>query len=119
MKIGIISDTHDHQGNVARAVEVFNEHKVGCVLHAGDITSANTAGRFAGVEGAEFVAVFGNCDGDKAYLQRAIESFGGEIYDPSYDGHVDGKRVFLAHRPDVASSAFGKGEYDGPDRRKN
>ena len=112
MKIGIISDTHDHQGNVVRAVEVFNEHKVGCVLHAGDMTSADTAGKFAAVDGAEFVAVFGNCDSDRVQLQRIIENFGGEIYDPSYDGQVDGKAVFMAHRPDMVSGAIGSGKYD-------
>ena len=37
MKIGIISDTHDHHSNVIKAIRIFNERRVKYVLHAGDI----------------------------------------------------------------------------------
>ena len=39
MKIGIISDSHDHVDNIRRAVSVFREASVELVIHAGDIVS--------------------------------------------------------------------------------
>ena len=39
MKIGVLSDTHDHIPKIKRAVEIFNEEKVDLVLHSGDIVA--------------------------------------------------------------------------------
>ncbi|MHC4394077.1 MAG: metallophosphoesterase [Planctomycetota bacterium] len=112
MKIGIISDTHNHRANVLKAIKTFNEQKVGWILHAGDMTSENTAGEFAAVDGAKFIAVLGNCDSERDLLKSTIESFGGELYDPSFSGQIDGKRVFMTHKPDVLEAAVESGKYD-------
>ena len=53
MKIGIISDSHDHHENVLRAIEIFNDQGVEYVLHGGDIVSPFTAKAFAGLEKAK------------------------------------------------------------------
>ena len=37
MKIGIITDSHDHRANLRKAVEIFNNANVDKVLHAGDL----------------------------------------------------------------------------------
>lgn len=100
MKIGVISDTHDGLANTARAVQVFSREKVSCILHAGDIGSADTAQMFAGIGNVRFIAVFGNCDTARAELAEAISSFGGEIHEV-YDGQIDGRRIFMSHRPNV------------------
>jgi predicted phosphodiesterase len=34
MRIGILSDTHDNHRGVRRAIEIFTERGVECVLHA-------------------------------------------------------------------------------------
>ena len=112
MKIGIISDTHNHRANVIKAIKVFNERKVSYVLHSGDMMSASICGEFAAVYGAKFIGVFGNCDSERVLMRSTIESFGGEIYDPSYDGQIDDKRVFMTHRPDVLASVVESGKYD-------
>ena len=112
MKIGIISDTHDHHKNVLKAIEVFNEQKVSYILHCGDMVSPFTAKAFAQVEGAKFIAVFGNCDGEKRMLTSSIHEFGGEIYEPVYTGEVGGRRVFMAHWPNVLDEVAGSGKYD-------
>ena len=39
MKIGIISDSHDDVDNVNKAITIFEEEKVGAIIHAGDIIS--------------------------------------------------------------------------------
>ena len=43
MKIGFITDTHDRQEILMKAIEIFAEQDVVYVLHAGDITSPATA----------------------------------------------------------------------------
>jgi len=39
MIIGIISDTHDNLPEIEKAVKLFNQKKVGFVLHAGDFVA--------------------------------------------------------------------------------
>jgi putative phosphoesterase len=99
MKVGIISDTHDRQGDVARAAEIFSEQKVGYILHAGDMVSASTAKAFAKVEGAKFIGVLGNCDREGSMLTSYVNDFGGEIHGHIYRGEIGGRRVFMTHNP--------------------
>ncbi len=112
MKIGIISDSHNCRKNISRAVEIFNEQGVGYVLHAGDIASPDVAELFSGLDKAEFIAVFGNCDSDKPSLARTINRFGGEIYDDVYTGEIADKKIAIAHKPDSLQVAIDSGEYD-------
>jgi hypothetical protein len=111
MKIGIISDTHD-SSNVYNAVELFNNQKVGHVFHAGDIVSSDTAVAFAGLHQAEFSAVFGNCAYDKFGVKRAVEYFGGKIYDQICDIELEGRKIFMKHIPDCIQQIEESGKYD-------
>ena len=112
MKIGIISDSHDHHKNVLRAVEVFSGHKVSYIFHGGDIVAPFTAKAFAQVGDAKFIAVFGNCDGEKLMLASTIRDFGGEIHERIYRGEVGGRRIFMTHTPNVLDKAAGSGKFD-------
>ena len=42
MRIGVVSDTHNHLANVARIVELLNRAGVDHVVHTGDITQPKT-----------------------------------------------------------------------------
>lgn len=112
MQIGIISDTHDHHRNVRRAIEIFSDEDVRYVLHAGDITSASTINLFAGLSQGRLIAVFGNCDADRASLTTAIEALGGEVHPDSYQGRLDGRTMCMAHKPDAIGPAIDSGMYD-------
>ncbi len=112
MKIGIISDTHDHYDNVAKAIEIFRKRAVEAVLHAGDMISAPTAQLFSELKGVRFVAVFGNCDIDRHLLRATVKGFGGEIYDTAFQGRLDGKTVCMAHVPQAVQQIAESGEYD-------
>ncbi len=112
MHIGIISDTHDHHRNVRKAIEIFNDRGVAYVLHAGDITSAATIDLFAGLCDSQLIAVFGNCDADRASLRSAIEALGGEVHRDSYQGQLDGKTICMAHRPGTVGAVLDGGTYD-------
>lgn len=111
MRIGIISDTHDHHRNVARAVEVFRARDVQYVLHAGDIVTASTAQAFAEHWRERFMAVFGNCDADRASLQATVERCDGRI-DHCYEGDIDGKSIYMAHKPNTIAEAANRQKYD-------
>jgi len=97
MKIGIISDTHDHHANVLTAIRIFNERQVVYVLHGGDIVSPFTAKSFAELDNAKFIAVFGNNEGEKIMVQSVIHGFGGEIHDYCYKGEIGNRNIFMTH----------------------
>jgi putative phosphoesterase len=112
MKIGIISDTHDHHRNVSKAIEIFRTQAVQTILHAGDMISASTAQLFAGLTGVRFIAVFGNMDVNRRELQATVESFGGEIHQGAYEGRLDGIGVCMAHIPVAIHKAAEAGRHD-------
>ena len=107
MKIGLISDTHDHVPMIDRAVRLFNKEAVDLVLHAGDYVSPFSLRPFMALK-CEMRGVWGNNDGDKIALNAVAQ---GRIY-PSPDIKVyAGRKVLLAHELEtldalVASQAF-------------
>ena len=112
MKIGIISDSHDHHVNILKAVKIFNEDKVEYILHAGDIISPIAAAAFSNVRDSQFISVFGNCDGDKSALSQVIEEFGGQIHNQPYTGEMEGKKIFMTHIPVTLTTIIDSGKYD-------
>jgi len=112
MKIGIISDTHDHHANALAAVELFNKLAVKYVLHAGDIVSPFTAKVFGNIDKARFIAVYGNNDGEKLLLKQVIGDFGGEIHENCFKGNIAQKKIFMTHTHYFIEEVVVGGEYD-------
>ncbi len=112
MRIGIISDTHDQQHNVRKAIELFRSQGVECVLHAGDITRPTTISLFGELPGSRLTAVFGNCDGDRLALRTVVEAIGGEIHDRTYSGRIDDRAIYMTHVPDGLNHVISSGKYD-------
>ena len=112
MKIGIISDSHDNHVNVLKAVDIFNYEKVDYILHAGDIISPIAAKAFSKVKDSQFIAVFGNCDGEKLLLKSTIEAFGGQIHNQPYIGQIEGKKIFMTHTPGALDAVIDSDRYD-------
>jgi putative phosphoesterase len=112
MRIGIISDTHDHHRHVMQAIEIFRRHKVQYVLHGGDIVAPFTIQAFAELREAKLIAVFGNNDGDKLRLKATVESFGGEIYEYCYKGELAGRKICMMHTDHLAEDAIKSQMYD-------
>lgn len=82
MKIGIISDTHDHLEHIEKAVSYFKTNDIALVIHAGDYCSPFSVLPFNGLN---LVGVFGNNDGDHYRLINAFNSINatmtGEFFD--------------------------------------
>ncbi|OQA01340.1 MAG: phosphodiesterase [Planctomycetes bacterium ADurb.Bin401] len=112
MKIGIISDTHDHHANVLKAVEIFENEQIRYIFHAGDIVSQYTARALADIKNAKLIAVYGNNDGEKILLKSIIEEFGGEIHQDPYHGEVADKKIFMTHKPSVLDEVIASQTYD-------
>ncbi|MCS7249327.1 MAG: metallophosphoesterase [candidate division WOR-3 bacterium] len=72
MLLGIISDTHDHIEKVKKAIEIFNQYDLICVIHCGDFVAPFTLKEFTNLK-TKFYGVFGNCDGEKEGLLKVAK----------------------------------------------
>ncbi len=97
MKVGVISDTHDHIENTKKAVKIFNEEKVAHVFHAGDIISPFVAPLAFKDLKAKLHLVFGNNDGEIIHLKQKFEEIGAEITGNQFSIELNGKKLALFH----------------------
>ena len=112
MKIGIISDTHDHVGRIKEAVGILNKEKVQMTYHLGDICSPFVLPLFKDLK-CSIKAVFGNNDADMFKLvKRAPENF--SFHDRFFADEVNGKKICLFHGDpeELALRIFESGKYD-------
>ncbi len=113
MKIGILSDSHDHLPNIAKAVQAFVRAGVGAIIHAGDFCSPFTIPQFKPLadQGIKMYAVFGNNDGDRPLLVQRGGTFC-SFMDGSRIVTLDGRTFAIMHYPDLADDLFRSQAYD-------
>lgn len=97
MKIGIISDTHDHIENARKAVKIFNEQGIAYCFHAGDIISPFMASKVFKELKGKFIGVFGNNDGELLFLKDKFAEINGELKTIQYSIELEGKKIALFH----------------------
>jgi uncharacterized protein len=110
MKIGILSDTHDHVPRVKQAVDKFIAAGVARVLHAGDICSPFVFMVFREAR-MPFTAVFGNNDGEWLFLYKLAKDLG-EMKKGPIGFELDGKRLALMHEPAFLDALADSGHLD-------
>ena len=98
MRIGVVSDTHNHLANVRRIVELLNGAGVERVVHTGDITQPKTLDVLAGLH-APLVAVYGNNDQERDALARAARRHRMTLAEPPLDLHWARRRIVVVHDP--------------------
>lgn len=99
MRIGVVSDTHNHLPNVARLVALLNDAGVDLVVHTGDITQAATLELLARLD-APLRGVYGNNDaGEREALDAAARRHGIRLTDPPLSFAVAERRVVVVHDP--------------------
>jgi len=108
MKIGIISDTHDHMDNIRKALAVFKKHNVKKIIHAGDFVSPFTWRVFKEFDG-EFYGVFGNNDGDRVLLKKM---YGERIQPQIREFEIESKKFALMHEPQMLEPLALSGKFD-------
>ena len=107
MRIGVISDTHNHLPNVARIVGLLDAAGVERVIHTGDITRAATLEVLARLE-APLLGVFGNNDvGERPALTAAAVRLGIELVDPPFEITLAERRIVVVHDPRMLEAGFG------------
>lgn len=113
VKIGVVSDSHDHGALLASAVERARAWGAEAILHCGDIIGPNSLRR-AMAAGLPLHVVHGNNLGDVLSMQRmAQESKGGLVYyggDASFS--LAGRRLFMTHYPHLARGMACTGDFD-------
>ena len=111
MKIGIISDSHDHLEHIRKSTDIFMQKNVGFVLHLGDFISPNAIKAFRGIK---LVAIFGNNDGDRFRLIKECNASGGEIKGDYYEFQQDGLKIACYHgtEPEIRNALVNCGKYD-------
>ena len=97
MKIGILSDTHNHQPNTRAALDVLRAQGITRLIHCGDVTSGPTVEVFAGWD---VTFVFGNMDLDRDELGVAIRGIGCSAPQYSREIELDGRRMAVTHGHD-------------------
>jgi uncharacterized protein len=98
MLIGILSDTHDREPAMARAMQVLRDAGTEFFIHCGDIGGERVIDHLVGLKSA---FVWGNTDWDRAALQRYSEKLGVTCYGAFGTLELDGKRIALLHGDDV------------------
>ncbi|MDI6402109.1 metallophosphoesterase [Balneolaceae bacterium ANBcel3] len=111
MKIGVLSDTHDHVKNITRAVSLFRSQDVQHLFHAGDFCSPFTIPLF---KGYRMDAVFGNNDGDHFRLAEKFRENGLSLHNEFFETEIEGVRVALYHgtQPAIRDALVACGTYD-------
>ncbi len=109
MKIGVVSDTHDHLETAREVVEFF-EGRVDVVVHCGDMVAPFTAEVFDA--GFDFYCVRGNNDGEWD-LKTTVQEFG-EFFNNIAELELDGNEIAVYHgtEEEIADALVTCGAYD-------
>ncbi len=110
MKIGIMSDTHDHMGNIRKAADILQENGIDTVCHAGDFIAPFALLPFK-EKGISLYGVFGNNDGEKFGLVK----IGGEdvtLRENCLELTLEGKKILVIHEPDLLEPLRKSGHYN-------
>ncbi len=109
--IGIMSDSHDNLEAIKKAVKLFNNKDLDIVIHAGDLISPFTAKQFKNLD-PEFVAVYGNNDGEREGLKSAYEDIC--LLEDFKELSIEGWKFSIIHGTNsaIVDSIRKSGKYD-------
>ena len=111
MRIGVVSDTHNHLRNVEQIVTLFNRIGVERVVHTGDITQAKTLEALGKLE-MPLTGVYGNNDLERDALEHAISEQGFAIVDPPLRLEWAGRVISIVHDPlDIDASMLAECDF--------
>lgn len=108
MLIGIISDTHDNVPMIREAVRIFNEKKVGLVIHAGDYIAPFAVIPLGELE-CQYVGVFGNNDGEKLGLNRISQE---RLKVAPHSMDFGGRKILILHEQSELAALIKSQIYD-------
>lgn len=113
MKICIVSDSHDHGGLLAAAVNAAAVQGAQAVIHCGDVIGPNTLRALQSI-GLPVHVVHGNNMGDVLAMKRLAAEPGSVVRYHGNDAQLEiaGRRVYAVHYPHIAQGMAATGEWD-------
>lgn len=111
MRIGLVSDTHDHVIRIRQAVALFNRTGVELVIHAGDWCSPFAVREFTALE-SPLHGILGNNDGDPLALARAFAEIGARIETQWWEAEAGGRKLLVMHEPRGVVDVAAAGAHD-------
>jgi len=112
MKIAIISDTHGNVANFKKAAKWLNKKNISLILHCGDIGSPESLQESLEDFTGEFLAVLGNMDKDFKIDIEKYQSSKAKIFAEILETEAGGKKIAVAHKPELARELAETKEYD-------
>ncbi|GAP05509.1 MAG TPA: YfcE family phosphodiesterase [Anaerolinea thermolimosa] len=95
MKIGIISDTHNHLHNLQVALERLRQEGAEVLIHCGDLTTPETASALGGFR---VIHVCGNGDIATGAIRQALLQLNPSNYSGMiYRGEIEGLQIAAVH----------------------
>ena len=92
--VGLLSDSHGRAERTERAVDALLAAGADTLIHAGDIETDAVLDCLAGHQAH---VVWGNCDWDRAGLERYARDIGISVHGEAGEIEVDGVRVAFTH----------------------
>jgi putative phosphoesterase len=109
MKIGVISDTHDHLENIKKAINILKERNINTLIHLGDYCAPFSIPLLK-IE--KVYAIFGNNDGEKLFLQKKANDSGFVIDRGPKAINIEGRKIAIMHEPYELEAFRRSGIYD-------
>jgi len=95
MKVGILSDTHNHIENIQKALEIFTQFRPDVIIHCGDATTIESIEWFCEYR---LIFAFGNGDVINGGIKASLKSYNLNNYAGFvFRGEVGGKMVGVTH----------------------
>lgn len=109
--IGIISDTHENEEAMKKAVKIFKGRNIEFGVHCGDIISPPMLEHFKGLK---MKFVFGNNDGERNGLNNKAKELGFEEIKDEKEFEYKGRRFYVYHgtKSGTLEAAIKSNKYD-------
>jgi putative phosphoesterase len=107
-RVGLLSDSHGRSERTARAVDALLAAGADTIIHAGDIETEEVLDCLAGHDAH---VGWGNCDWDRAGLERYARNLGIAVHGDAGEIEADGTRIAFTHGhlPAAMRSAMASG----------
>ena len=111
MKLGIISDTHEHIDNIEKAKKVFAERGASPIIHLGDYCAGPAIRAF---KGTKIIGIYGNNDGDLLRIEKNFREIGGDFRWDFCVLEFDGLKIACYHGtvPQITEALINCKTYD-------
>jgi putative phosphoesterase len=93
-RVGLLSDSHGRAERTERAVDALLAAGADMLIHAGDIETDAVLDCLAGHSAH---LVWGNCDWERASLERYARDIGIGVHGDAGEVEVDGRRIAFTH----------------------